>query len=136
MSGTSAGTGGVGGGAFNTSNTRLDPANGQAVRALSSTILGGLRDTTPGGNGGNGIDNGNQYLLLDQTYTTTYGVGSSGAGGAAGDAAGTIAGGKGGNGGLYAVGGSGGGASRNGANSGAGGNGSGGLVIIIEYYGA
>jgi hypothetical protein len=131
-----AGTGGSGGGGFNSSNTRLTPANGQFVRVFSSSVAGATADTSEGGNGPNGTDNGNKYLTLDQANQTTYGIGSGGAGGASGNAAGTIAGGNGGNGGNYAVGGSGGGASRNGANSGAGGLGSGGLLIIVEYFGA
>jgi len=131
-----AGTGGSGGGAFNSSNSRLAPAAGQLVRVFASSVPGATADTSEGGNGPNGTDNGNRYLTLDRANLTTYGIGSGGAGGASGDAAGTIAGGNGGNGGKYAVGGSGGGASRNGADSGAGGSGSGGLLIIIEYFGA
>lgn len=128
--------GGGGGNIEGRGNTPYGGGNG------SSVFDGNTESAAPSGgtvagdrNGGNGVDNIVNNILLDIDNSVTVGPGSGGGGGACGDTAGTIAGGNGGNGGKCA-GGGGGGASTNGANSGSGGNGGNGLCFVVEFYGA
>lgn len=128
-----AASGGSGGG-ITAANVAAGGGSGGGIYDRGVLFSGGNGGGTNGGNGGNGVDDRALYLW-DYEIATTYGPGTAGGGGGPGDLSGLVAGGNGGTSGRT-CGGAGGGASTNGANSGAGAAGGGGLVIVIEFYGA
>ena len=131
------GMGGGGGGGGANSTTTLAGGSGSATYKYGQLIQSGSPGPADSGtNGDNGIDNFINGLVLanfSSSFTSLYGVGTSGHGGGSGRIDGSTNGGNGGNGGKGAGGGGGGGGTTPG-NGGRGGNGGGGYVLLIEYY--
>jgi len=135
----SIGTGGGGGGGNITSiNAAQNGATGSAVFKNGQLVFTGSAGTANGGNGQNGVNNFINGLILagfsSSLYSSSFGVGTPGHGGAASDSIST----NGGNGGSGSIGcgGGGGGAVTSGgvARAGNGGRGGDGYVLLIAYY--
>jgi hypothetical protein len=133
MDGSRAAPGGGVGGGHTTTPAEGPGSDGGGVYEDGTLHVGPAGGAVPGGNGGNGVDDLSQILLLEFGVVATYGIGTGGAGGAGSRTSG-VNGGNGGNGGRCAGGGGGGSVNTIPASAGAGGDGGDGLIQLIEIY--
>lgn len=118
-----AGGGGAGGITSGNASTAIGGAGGSIYEN------GVLYSGAPSGATPNGVDNRSKFLFFNTNLTSSYGLGTGGAGGY--NLLGFTNGGKGGD---YGAGGGGGSATLNGTQSGTGGIGGAGLILIFEMY--